>query len=664
MKKFRVVGAAIICAALFITGPLQVFGEEPLDEPLELLEEVQLKEDVANQNGIQFDGYIGSFGDEFIVRDTPEEIWAEVGEDLDSIDLNYRVEIDKVFPYMPNDEGYGWNQRKLMDLMEVPAVWKGGFEGKGVVVAVIDSGLRADHEEFQGIRIVSPFNSIDESADVTDPHGHGTFIAGQIVGKKNNGKGIAGVMDKASLMPIKFADEDGYGYLDDLLRGLRHAIDNGADVINMSFGFGEDVAILKEYCEEAAEKGIILVAAAGNDGVDTPHYPAYYSCVIGVGSVGDEEDLKEVSWFSQRGIKNVWCVAPGFDIFGTSDFGGGDYGYGYGTSFAAPYVSALGVMAKCIDSSVDGARLKRLVKKTALDLGAAGVDDDYGYGLINFRKVAERLSGTKLPFKYSHAKEIFVKKSKIEMVIGDERDIKVYFVPEDSINDCEWKSDDHRIATFEFEDNTLRAVGYGKTRVSVFSTDTGVSTSFVVQTRFGDVLDKSKYWYKPVYWAADNYIMDNLGWRETAGINEKCTKLDFVRMLWLMRGEPKVAGEIRFEDMKGLDKRYDEYKSALWADKNKIVRSQLFNPEQKISRKQAALLMYRAAGKPSIKGTSQYKDIKKLKGTESYNAILWCEKNGIINGYSDKTFRPNSKCNYATVYTILYRLDRRVFRNE
>ncbi len=203
----------------------------------------------------------------------------------------------------PNDEMYAqqWN----LEAINMPAAWD-VTAGEGVTVAVIDTGVTRV-SDLAETAFVPGFDFVDDDDDATDLHGHGTHVAGTIAQSTNNGIGVAGVAFKAKIMPIRVLDANGFGNVADIAEGIRFAADHGATVINMSLGGRSAAATMQDAVTYAHDKGVTIVAAAGNDGSSGSSYPARYEHVIGVSAVGPSGDKAPYSNF---GI-GVDIAAPG-----------------------------------------------------------------------------------------------------------------------------------------------------------------------------------------------------------------------------------------------------------------------------------------------------------------------------------------------------------------
>ncbi|NLJ60616.1 MAG: S8 family serine peptidase [Firmicutes bacterium] len=280
---------------------------------------------------------------------------------------------------VPNDPRF--SSQWALDAMALPYAWDKTTGSGSVTVAVIDTGVQVDHPDLAG-NIGPGYDFYNKTSRVTDYNGHGTHIAGIIGAIANNGAGIAGINWNVRIMPLKAADNSGGGYLSlsEIIEALHYAADNGADVVNMSFQIGgastgEDL-FMEEAIEYAYNKGVTMIAAAGNEGQQWLAYPARHSKVIAVSAVGP--DLIRANW-SNYG-NNIDVAAPGDNILSTWPVS--TFASASGTSMAAPQVA--GVAALLISSGVRGPEnIRQILHNTAMDLGTKGYDDVYGWGLVN-----------------------------------------------------------------------------------------------------------------------------------------------------------------------------------------------------------------------------------------------------------------------------------------
>ena len=266
---------------------------------------------------------------------------------------------------------WGWYRIKADQALDT------GYEGAGVVVALLDTGIDAGHPDLAA-NIISGWNFIDNNSNVTDVDGHGTMVAGIVAAVANNSIGIAGVAPKVSIMPLKVLSESD-GSLIDVNSAIRYAADHGAKIIGMSLGgsYSRLSQAMENAIDYAYKRGCILVAGAGNDNSTEPFYPAYYDQVIAVSAI-DQGDMK--ASFSNYGSYIDFC-APGVGILSTTK--GGGYGYADGTSFATPFVTGVVALMLSKYPSMNADSVVAALRSQAEDLGLAGWDQYYGWGLVN-----------------------------------------------------------------------------------------------------------------------------------------------------------------------------------------------------------------------------------------------------------------------------------------
>jgi subtilisin family serine protease len=284
------------------------------------------------------------------------------------------------------------DQQWGLDTIGVDAAWEVS-RGAGAVVAVIDTGVNLRHPDLRD-RILRDEDGevigvdLIDTGEPWDGHGHGTLVAGIVAATADNGEGIAGVAPEARIMPIRVLDDDGAGKGRDVDAGIRWAVDNGADVINLSLesvkrpdGSSTSPGAPTAAVRYAWEQGVVVVAASGNNGSTVSDYPEE-SPVLLVGAT-DEQDRPTA--FSDRGrpdavlapgvgIVSTWCRGPGDT---RCDGGTHSYGVAEGTSFAAPHVA--GVAALLVAEGHDAEEIVARIGATAVDVG----DPSYGHGRVD-----------------------------------------------------------------------------------------------------------------------------------------------------------------------------------------------------------------------------------------------------------------------------------------
>lgn len=297
----------------------------------------------------------------------------------------------------PNDPFYSLQYG--LDLINAPDGWKYEKGSSQVTIAILDTGVDLAHPDLAG-KLVAGYNFVADNDKPQDDNGHGTGVAGICAAVTDNDTGIAGVSWGASIMPVKILDASGNGSFTDAARGIIWAADNGAQVINLSLGGYTSSSLLEDAINYALQKGVIVVAASGNRGIDMITYPARYEGVIAVGSV---DQNAQRSAFSNYGLE-LDVVAPGSAIFSLSRLG--NYGYLSGTSAAAPFTSGLAALML----SAKGNKYQKVsnqICKSSLDLGAQGFDDFYGCGLIQVDRALNLALGIGESKKSGHNPQIF-----------------------------------------------------------------------------------------------------------------------------------------------------------------------------------------------------------------------------------------------------------------
>src|SRR4051812_42795329 len=246
--------------------------------------------------------------------------------------------------------------------------------GAGATVAVVDTGVLASHEDLAG-RLLPGYDFVDNDADPNDGNGHGPHVTGIVAADAGNGVGIEGVAPSAKVMPIRVLDNDGNGTGEDVAKGIDYAVAHNADVINLSLGgdaigtiLGGDDAFTKSV-QNALDKGVVVIAAAGNDTAPFCEQPAVTGAILCVGAV-DRRNMR--SFYSSSGD----LVAPGGSSLGGSDediistYNDGKYAEIAGTSQATPHVS--GVAALLVSLGLHGKAVTDRILATAGSSATAG----------------------------------------------------------------------------------------------------------------------------------------------------------------------------------------------------------------------------------------------------------------------------------------------------
>ncbi len=281
-------------------------------------------------------------------------------------------------------------------------------KGVGVNIAIMDTGMDYNHPDLAvnyrgGYDFAGATGADgDPDPDPMDFDGHGTHCAGIVAAVVGNGMGVIGVAPEANLYALKVFSDDGDGYYSDVILALEWCIDTRTDgdpdndiqVISMSFGssyYAGDPGI-KPWIDEAYAAGILLVGSAGNEGNqggggDNVIYPARYDSVIAVGATDDAD--RRSSWSSTG--HDLELMAPGVSIYST--YWDDTYSTLSGTSMACPHVTGTAALV-IAGEGLTNVDVRLRLRETADDLGPAGFDTRYGYGLVDADEAAPAIDTT------------------------------------------------------------------------------------------------------------------------------------------------------------------------------------------------------------------------------------------------------------------------------
>jgi serine protease len=327
----------------------------------------------------------------------------------------------------PNDGYYSYQWH--YPLINLPEAWDITTGSSEVIVAVVDTGVLLNHPDLQG-QLVDGYDFISDTEISLDGDGidsnpddpgdkdnvdgsssfHGTHVAGTIAATSNNDKGVAGIAWNTKIMPLRALGYGG-GTSYDIMEAVKYAAgldndsntipDNHADVINLSLGGGGASSYEEEIYTEARQNGVIVIAAAGNDGSTEKSYPAAYEDVVSVSAVTTDKTLASYSNYGST----IDLAAPGGDSTDTNQDGyidgvlstcgddsSGDiemiYAFATGTSMAAPHVSGVVALMKALYPGLTPDEFDSLLTGGYLtqDIGTSGRDNSFGYGLIDAYK--------------------------------------------------------------------------------------------------------------------------------------------------------------------------------------------------------------------------------------------------------------------------------------
>lgn len=288
------------------------------------------------------------------------------------------------FADVVNLNGNNWGA----DLIKAPEVWTQGYTGQGIVVAVLDTGVDRNHSDLSSniwqnndeiagngvdddlngfVDDVYGWNFASNNNNTLDVRNHGTHVAGTIAGINNN-FGVTGIAYSSKIMPVKVFGDQGSGTYSNLIQGIYYAVDNGANVINMSLAGSIGLKALQDAIDYASSNGVIVVSAAGNAGASMPNYPAYYAINDGL-AVGAVDKSNKKTGFSNKAGNDpnmAYVTAPGVSIYST--FANNRYGSLSGTSMAAPHVAGVVALMLSANSNLSDSQVRQILIQTSIPL--------------------------------------------------------------------------------------------------------------------------------------------------------------------------------------------------------------------------------------------------------------------------------------------------------
>jgi thermitase len=314
--------------------------------------------------------------------------------EVDYAEPNYEISLDQAgndLNAVRTDDPRSDEQWALAKI-SVREAWTRTKGSNEIVVAVLDSGVEYTHvdlvnniwtrpatmapyhdQDLGTVDDVHGYNAVANDGDPTDGNGHGTFCAGIIGAECGNNQGVCGVNWKTQIMPLKFTNAGGFGYVADAVEAINYAIERkragvNLRVINASWGLSQPSRALEDLIRKAHEAGILFVAASGTTGSDndtSQRYPAGYNTgnIISVAATDRGDALAQ---FSNYGVKSVQLSAPGKDILTTAL--GNDYKQQSGTSMAAAYVTGVAALALSARPGLSVDELRSLLLKSVDNL--------------------------------------------------------------------------------------------------------------------------------------------------------------------------------------------------------------------------------------------------------------------------------------------------------
>jgi hypothetical protein len=386
----------IIVLCLFTLGA----GVEGENEYAYYADDLEQAQDIADELGAQLISYSYGIASVSIDEDSDNDgLIQEYG--LDEVSVKLYPEL--VYTLDDEEIDGGQMEQWYLDVVNAPKAWR-KTKGEGVKVAVIDTGIDDSHEDLQGA-VVFRGTAIpasyygersyykEEYEGTKDNFGHGTHVAG-IIAARDNGYGCTGIAPECSIISIKALEKRGNvgsGKSSWVATAILQAIDEGADIINMSIG-GNNIKdeLMYEAIKKANNNNIVVVCASGNAAGSRVYYPAGYDETISVSAV--EQSGDSVTFAASYSNFGNWIdmCAPGSNIMSTIP---GGYAEKSGTSMACPIVSGAVALLLSLDNTLAPSQVADILEISAIDLGSTGKDGKYGYGMVDINAAISWLLG-------------------------------------------------------------------------------------------------------------------------------------------------------------------------------------------------------------------------------------------------------------------------------
>ncbi|WP_052712166.1 S8 family peptidase [Domibacillus indicus] len=571
-------------------------------------------------------------------------------ESIPAAVVNVTEEQKQLLADSPNVNSIEYDTKVESSAQKIPYSYKlvgaekripSSLTGKGVKIGILDSGIDTTHPDLKG-RVaggVCLMKDLDPSACISgynDDFGHGTHVAG-IIAANNNSIGTVGIAPNATLYSIKVLDSRGLGTTSTMLKGIDYSIQNKLDILNISITTPDHDSALKAMLTKAYDAGILIVAAAGNNGPpaaasgSTVQFPAKYDSVIGVSSI---DAAKNIDPLSAAG-KEVELAAPGVGIYSTYplDISLSGYEESTGTSMAAPYVASMAALYIEKYPEMTNVQIRKLLQSNASDLGAAGRDSIFGYGLVQ-PDLYSAAGEAKLPYTTDgrgkitfNTAQLLEKGESYDVYRGEERIKK-------------------GATAAQFTDYASK----GSISYHFYPVKSGAAAdrplSMPVVANAGPVLSdlSSSIWYNRfiVYLYHEKILQgyQNNEIRPTS----KITRGEAAILIGKALGYDGTPRATRFADVTDqvLASGYIEQLA-----KNGIITGfsdKTFHPYDEVSRAEMAILVAKAY-KVETSTVSTLKDIStNVTGYQYINGMLNAK---IVSGFADNTFRPGAKITRA-----------------
>jgi hypothetical protein len=567
------------------------------------------------------------------------------------------VELDGVArtAVRPNDPLWNRSEHEGFRISRFPEAWDRTTGSADVVIAVLDTGVTPT-SEIQG-RVLPGRSFITGSVGTLDDHvvdgySHGTMVATVAAARGNNGEGLAGACWRCSILPVKVLGPNGAGPLSAVAQGIRWAADNGADVVSMSLTTSTDHSEVRDAVRYARDRGVLLVAASGNQGLSAPvQYPAGYPEVVGVGGITNDGCL------SQHGNFGTWVSVAASFVNPAQAFDGEYYAFA-GTSSATPVVAGAAALALAAQPSLTVADLERRLAQTAMPI------DGVRHGIVD----AARLVGGPTPpvAVVTHPGSLFGLEQVGVLVAG-----ATEATPTPTLRLCTGPSATTLAGLTQVTDWAwatewdTRRIPHG-TRTLVASVrgpdgDRRTATRLVrvlntpPPSGFADV-PAGAYYQPAVDFLAHTGVTTGSG-GNLYRPSELVTRAQMAVFLWRMAGQPPASGPGFADVPSGAF-----YETATrWMRDTGItagVGDNRFDPGGNVTRAQMVNFLHRFAGLPEGAPPHPFTDLDPVAHAYAQAAVSWASHHGVSGGLDAARFGPAGSVTRAQMAAFLQRYAR------
>lgn len=566
------------------------------------------------------------YGTDLVVVEVPAASVPDARADLAADDGVAFVEYDGLATVAlePNDPGWPAPPQEGFRSARFPQAWNLSTGSSGVVIAVLDTGVRPVSELSGRVLSGRNFTASPSNTNTDDNHtqqgfSHGTMAASVAAARGNNGAGIAGACWQCRVLPVKVLDHRGEGLLSWVANGIRWAADEGADVISMSFTSATNSATVRDAVAYARSKGSVLVAAAGNQGWSLPTYPAAYTQVVGV--AGTNPDGTALHLQSNRG---TWVsVAGPWENFAQAR--DGSFHSYQGTSSATPVVAGALALAISRTPSVGAAELERRVGATSKPLL------EIQHGFIDARAIVDgpRLSISTAPGSMFGVEQITVTASSPSGITGTPTlTVGGRSISLSSSGSGRW------VGSWD-----TRSVAHGSARLTASARNSLGNRTTLSRNRrilntpppagFVDV-PRNAFYAVPVDFLKHTGVTTGVGGTNRYEPDSIVTRAQMAVFLWRMAGEPRGTGPAFADVQPGSY--YAE--ATRWLRQTGITTgvggSDLYHPEGVVTRAQMVTFLHRFGGTPGVGRPHSFTDVDRRSFAEQ--ATSWAAFHVITTG--------------------------------